>query len=108
MIHLPEKFLEMKIKKFPNNFLDVLFSYKKSKNTIQLFQQSENRFQLKTITLTLNNACAFLPVLAQCATGVCRCKAAGVLAWKLEAGGQSRRAVASEQLPPASKKAKIL
>ena len=64
-------------------------------------------FQFKTITLALKNACAFLPVLAQCATGVCRCKAAGVLAWKLEAGGQSRRAVASEQLPPASKKAKI-
>ena len=48
---------------------------------------------------------------AQCATGVSvyvcavRCKGSWcVLAWKFEAGGQSRRAVASRQLPPASKR----
>ena len=63
-----------------------------------------NRYLLLNVTQFTRAFFTGFACFAQCATGVCRCKAAGVLAWKFEAGGQSRRAVASRQLPPASKK----
>ena len=89
----------LKINEFSTKFLIIVH-----KNSSFLGRRRDVVF---VMMLTLHTS--IIPDFAQCVTGVsmcvCRCKGSWcVLAWKFEAGGQSRRAVASRQLPPASKR----